>query len=359
MRNCRDRFPLSVIIPIHRSDLDITRCLLSLSNNSRLDIQIIVAANSNSETELRSINAQIPDLPYISLLNIPKAGKSNAINAALPYVEHKYVLIGDADTIFVQNGINRCMEKLYADDRLVAITGIVDPIVCNTISAVQKFEYRRIFRIFKSFWNHFQANLIISGCAGIFKVEALREVGPYDCCTLGEDFEITMRLHEYHLRNRIPYKIEYVDLVVAKTDVPRSLKALINQRGRWFAGQVDVIWKYRKILLHPLWYRKIMVPFVLMIIFEMMTTYIKWMLVGIGIWISILTDTFFLRVFLMTEISFALFEFVFNLCLGKRVKIKGVVSILWMTCLLTAIQFVLKDTNLIIAMKMRKENKWE
>ena len=167
------RYPLSVIVPIHRPDVDVRRCLLSLLKNPNLDLQIIIAANSDKKSELQRINRLIPDLPCITLLNIPKAGKANAINEALHYVENEYVLIGDADTLFVQKGINLCLEKLYSDESIVAITGIVAPIIENRIGAIQKFEYRRIFRIFRPFWNLFHANLIVSGCAGIFKTEPL------------------------------------------------------------------------------------------------------------------------------------------------------------------------------------------
>lgn len=352
-------FSLSVIIPIHRADLDIRRCLLSLLNNLCLNLQIIVAANSDRRSELRRINHLIPDLPCIVLLNIDKAGKANAINEALNYVENEYVLIGDADTIFISKGIYRCVEKIHADKTIVAITGIVDPIEENKLASIQKFEYRRIFRIFRPLWNLFNANLIVPGCAGIFKTESLRSIGTYDCHTLGEDFEITLRLHDYHIRHKIPYKIEYVDTLVAKTDVPKTFKALIKQRGRWFAGQVEVIWKYRRILLNPKRYRKIILPYVIMILFEVLETYLKWMFFGIGAWIAFIADLSFWKLLLLSGLGFATFEILFNLCAGKKLKVRRTALILVLTCVLIVMQFILKDTNLITAIKLKKENKWE
>ena len=349
------RYSLSVIIPIHRSDLDIKRCLRSLLNNPCLDLQIIVAANSDKRSELQRINHLIPDLPRITLLNIPKAGKANAINEALPYVKNEYVLIGDADTVFVSEGINRCMRRIYADETIVAITGIVDPIRKNKISAIQKFEYRRIFRIFRPFWNLFHANLIVSGCAGIFKTESLLEVGAYDSHTLGEDFEITLRLHDYYIRHEIPYKIEYVDTLVAKTDVPQTFRALIRQRGRWFAGQVEVIWKYRRILLHPIKYHKIIFPYVIMVLFEVWETYLKWVLFGICAWVAFVANASFLKLLLLSSIGFVAFEILFNLCAEKKLKVRRIAWILAFTCALLIMQFVLKDTNLITSVKLKKE----
>lgn len=355
------RYPLSVIVPIHRSDVDVRRCLLSLLKNPSLDLQIIVAANSDRKSELQRINRLIPYLPCITLLNIPKAGKANAINEALQYVENKYVLICDADTLFIQNGINRCLEKLYSDESIVAITGAVDPIKENKLSAIQKFEYRRIFRIFRPFWNLFHANLIVSGCAGIFKTETLFTIGLYDCHTLGEDFEITLRLHDYHIRHKMPYKIEYVDAPVAKTDVPKTLKALIRQRGRWFAGLIDVMWKYRKILLHPLQYRTIFIPYIVTMLFEVVGTFSKWILYGISMWLSFIAETSLPGILLITGACFILFESLFNICFDKRLKMKRLSLIFGMTISLAAIQFLLKDTNLFCGIKMMKqnENRWK
>lgn len=354
-------YPLSVIIPIHRSDLDIKRCLRSLLNNPCLDLQIIIAANSDRRSELQRINRLIPNYPCITLLNIHKAGKANVINEALRYVRNEYVLIGDADTLFVSEGINQCMRKVYADDTIVAITGVVDPIETNALTSIQKFEYRRAFRIFRPFWNLFHANLIISGCSGIFKTGSLQKVGAYDCHTLGEDFEITLRLHDYNIQHKTPYKIDYVDALVAKTDVPQTFRALIRQRGRWFAGQTDVVWKYRHFLLHPIMYKKIIIPYLLMILFEILTTYLKWVLYGVGIVWGIVTGSSIIKILLITGLCFIAFESLFNLCAGKRIGVKGIATIVCVTCALIMIQFVLKDTNMIAAIRqrMRKENKWE
>lgn len=352
-------YPLSVIIPIHRSNLDIRISLFSLSSNPRLDLQIIVAANSDQEIELDRILSKIPNLPCITLLRIHKARKANAINEALRYVKNKYVLIGDADTLFIHDGINRCLEKLYADETIVAITGIVDPIRKNTLSTIQWFEYRRIFRIFRPFWNLFHANLIISGCAGLFKTESLFRVGLFDCRTLGEDFEITLKLHDYYLRHKIPYKIEYVSTLVAITDTPQTFSALIKQRGRWFAGQLEVVRKYQKILRHPILYRKIILPFLIMILFEVWGTYLKWVLVGICALLSHVTGSSFWKILLLGCSGFMAFEMLLNLCAGRKLKIRNLAFICGFTFLLIILQSVLKDTNPITALKLRKQNQWE
>lgn len=325
-----------------------------------MNLQIIVAANSNRNVDLHKINNLIPKLSRITLLNIHKVGKANAINEALRYVKNEVVLIGDADTLFVSHGVNRCIERIYSDKRIIAITGIIDPISNSLLAAIQKFEYRRIFRVFKPFWELYHANLIVSGCAGIFRTDALFRVGLYDCQTLGEDFEITLRLHEYYLRNKIPYKVEYINQLVAKTDVPSTFQTLTKQRGRWFVGQLEVLWKYRFFLIHPFRYRTVAIPYVLSLLFEILMTFLKLVFVIAGIVFNVLSKSNYLKGWLITELGFILFEILLNLCMKKRIKAKKSGFIIRMTCMLLIMQFLLKNTNLLYVLKNKKskENRW-
>lgn len=353
-------YPLSVIIPIHRSGLDIIRCLESLLENSFLRLQIIVAANSDESAELQKLNSIIPHWPCITVINIHKAGKSNAINEAIRHVRNEIVLIGDADTVFLSQGLNSCLERITADKTVIAITGIVDPIKNNTLTAIQKFEYRRVFRIFRPFWDIFNANLLISGCAGVFRTEALLHVGLYDCKTFGEDFEITLRLHEYHLRYGIPYKIVYVNRTVAQTDVPGSFYDLIRQRGRWFAGQVEVLWKYRFLLLQPGRYRMIIVPYLLSVLFEVLGTILKWPVFTAVLRCCIVRNLPLFSILLISESCFLLLECLFNVCTVRKTKVKKAAVAVKMTLRLIVIQSILKDTNVfcLLPLLLKKDRAW-
>ena len=124
------RYSLSVIIPVHKSYLYIERCIDSLLANNGLNLQIIVAANSDSPKEIQRINKKIRTIygqyGCISILNITKGGKSNAINQALRYVQNEVVMIGDADTFFYRRGLTKCVSLLYENTNLVAVTGRVE-----------------------------------------------------------------------------------------------------------------------------------------------------------------------------------------------------------------------------------------
>ncbi|MBQ0145763.1 MAG: glycosyltransferase family 2 protein [Lachnospiraceae bacterium] len=363
------RYPLSVIIPIHKSSLNIERCIDSLLANDRLNLQIIVAANSDSREEIQKINRKIR-LNYrqyrcISIIDIHKSGKPNAINQALRYVRNEVVMIGDADTYFYRRGLTKCVSLMYKYKNLVAVTGRVEVYQKNALSCLQNFEYRRIFHIFRPLWDQLCGNIMISGCAGIFRTDCLFEVGLYDTHTIGEDYEITLRLHDYYIRHNIDYEIKYVNIPLAKTDVPTNIKALIKQRGRWFRGFVEVTAKYRNILIHPIAYRRIFFPLVLALIFEKWTSMLKWLLLGISVVICVNNGRPLISIIMISAVCMGLFEIIFNSVMMNRIifstgKGQKVVSIIVLTLCLMVMQFILKDTNVVNALFINrsKKNKW-
>lgn len=365
------QYPLSVIIPIHRANLNIERCIDSLLANDRLDLQIIVAANSDNREELYKINRKVrkcySNTQCVLLLNNDKAGKANAINNALRYVKNEIVLIGDADTFFYRKGLNKCLSAIFHDKSVVAVTGNVDVYQRNFLSIIQFFEYRRIFRIFRPLWNRINGNLMISGCAGIFRTKCLFEVGLYDTHTIGEDFEITLRLHDYYIRHKIDYKIKYINTTLAKTDAPLDFKSFIKQRKRWFLGFLQVTERYRKIILHPKTYHRIFFPFVFSLITEKWSCYLKWVLIAISIGICVYYGVFPLHGVFLCFLNSWIFEVIFNCATMKRMKLSDikypkVVSLFMLTFCLMAIQFFMKDTNVFRSPSKRnrpKENKWE
>ena len=362
-----------MIIPVHKSDLDIERCVNSLLAINELQLQIIVAANSDSEEQLEKIDRKVKDCysdcPCVSIVNIHKGGKANAINKALNLVLNEIVLIGDADTFFCKAGLLECLSVIQRDQSVVAVSGNVDVYGRNGLSYIQQFEYRRIFRIFRPLWSRLNGNLMISGCAGIFRTKCLFEVGLYDTQTIGEDFEITLRLHDYYIRHRRKYSIRYLNILLAKTDAPLKLKALIKQRGRWFRGFLEVTGKYRRILEQPICYRSILLPFLWSVVFEKWPYYLKWVFISVSAGICIRNDEFILNGVFLYMLGFIIMQMVFNLFMMKRLlfsknrcakRVHCAVQFALMTVCLIGLQFLMKDTSVILSAftNRTKENKW-
>jgi cellulose synthase/poly-beta-1,6-N-acetylglucosamine synthase-like glycosyltransferase len=100
-------------------------------------------------------------------------------------------------------------------------------------------------------WDALNASLIISGAFGIFRRSVAVESGGYDTKTLGEDMELTVRLHKHCRRRGVPYRISFVPDPVAWTECPETLGSLGRQRDRWQRGLIESTWWHRDMLFNP------------------------------------------------------------------------------------------------------------
>lgn len=87
---------------------------------------------------------------------------------------------------------------------------------------------------------------IVPGPVGVFRMEALQDVGGYATDTFAEDADLTLNLIT------AGWKIVYEDRAVAWTQAPESWLDLIQQRYRWTRGILQALRKRKGILLRPL-----------------------------------------------------------------------------------------------------------
>jgi cellulose synthase/poly-beta-1,6-N-acetylglucosamine synthase-like glycosyltransferase len=75
--------------------------------------------------------------------------------------------------------------------------------------------------------------------------------GGLDADSIGEDFELVMRIHRAMRRERRDYRVTFVAEPVSWTEVPSSVGVLARQRRRWHRGLWEVLWKYRSMFGNP------------------------------------------------------------------------------------------------------------
>ena len=81
-----------------------------------------------------------------------------------------------------------------------------------------------------------RSRLRLCGAFGLFDRNILETVGGYWTDTVGEDFELTLRLHHYFRDRDEPYRIVFVPDSVCWTEVPEQFSRLSRQRRRWQRG---------------------------------------------------------------------------------------------------------------------------
>ena len=194
-------------------------------------------------------------------------GRSDALNAGVNAARHPYVCVIDADSLVEADALLKVSKPILDDPDVLAATGGTIRIVngCRVDSgrvlevrapksrfaSIQVLEYLRAFLVGRVGWSKLNALAIISGAFGLFNRSLVETVGGYWTKTVGEDFELTLRLHR-HLRERgEPYRISFVSDPVCWTEVPEQLGTLGRQRRRWQRGLWEGLRRHGRLIGNP------------------------------------------------------------------------------------------------------------
>jgi cellulose synthase/poly-beta-1,6-N-acetylglucosamine synthase-like glycosyltransferase len=182
--------------------------------------------------------------------------RSSLARVVQPFLEYPHT-IATGGTVRIANGCtvrDGFLERIRLPNRVLPLLQIV--------------EYLRAFLFGRFGWTPLNAVLIISGAFGIFRRDAVVEVGGYRTDTIGEDMELVVRLHRSYRLARRHYRITFVPDPICWTEAPESLKVLKNQRIRWQRGLAESLTRNKGLLFHrhggaPGWF-----AFPFMMVFE-------------------------------------------------------------------------------------------
>ncbi|MEK7295324.1 MAG: glycosyltransferase family 2 protein, partial [Actinomycetota bacterium] len=215
------------------------------------------------------IDVHIPRDGRTRLLVVRKenSGKTDSVGVGINAAVEPLVVCVDADSILDPAALI-VVTKPFADDpiRVVATGGVIRAangckvvdgrivevnLAKQWIVRIQVVEYLRAFLFGRAGWSGFGALILISGAFAVFRRDVLVEVGGFDPDSIGEDFEIVMRIHRYMIDNHRDYRVQFVAEPVSWTEVPITAKVLRSQRKRWHRGLWETLWKYRGMLFNP------------------------------------------------------------------------------------------------------------
>lgn len=283
--------PVSIVVPAYNESAGIVEAVKSMSMVSYPRFEIVVTNDGSTDDTLQKlietfdmfpvpypIRANIPTAAvrqvYKSRLPIPltvvdkeNGGRADALNAAINASRFPYILATDADVMLDGSALVQAM-RLVAEDRkrTVAVGGNVRPINgCQVkhghvvearmpeklLERYQLLEYVRSFIASRPAWSALNCLPILSGAFGIFQRDVVVEVGGFTTGHLGEDMDLTMRVHR-HLRDAgVDYRVVYSPAAVAWTEVPPTKKVLRRQRIRWHRGLMTAMKDFRSSLFNP------------------------------------------------------------------------------------------------------------
>jgi cellulose synthase/poly-beta-1,6-N-acetylglucosamine synthase-like glycosyltransferase len=206
--------------------------------------------------------------PHDRLVVVDKenGGKSDALNAGICAANYPLVCCMDADIVLEEDALLRVARPMIESSEVAAVGGIVR--VANgckfekgriieartpkkAIPNFQIVEYLRAFIASRTAWSKINCLLIISGAFGMYRRRDVIAAGGYLHDTVGEDMELTTRLHRILRENKRRYRISFVPDPIAWTEVPDTLRVLGRQRDRWHRGLIDTLVRHRRMVFNP------------------------------------------------------------------------------------------------------------
>lgn len=284
---------VSVVVPAYNEEAGVVEAARSLLGLRYHRHEVIVVNDGSSDNTLRVLieafdlvraDREVPyEIPtrqtphgiyvprdgYTRLTVIDKAnsGRSDSINVGINASVEDLIICVDGDSLLDPDALLVVTEP-FADDPLrTAATGGVVRVVngCtirsgqiidvrmsrNVLAQIQALEYLRSFFLGRSGWSKLRALILISGAFGCFRRDLLVEVGGLDPDSIGEDFELVMRIHRLLRERDQEYSVTFVPEPACWTEVPETLPVLRKQRARWHRGLWETLVKHRVMFGNP------------------------------------------------------------------------------------------------------------
>ena len=290
--NSGNLLPISLLIPAYNEEENIVANIKSLMKMDYPEFEIVVVNDGSTDKthqyiveafelyeiesamktfiptkEVRGVyyNTKYPNLIYIDKEN---GGKSDALNAGINASSYPLFACLDADSRIEPNALLKLSIEFLKNAETIVAGGLVR--IANgfkikdgqvqgfsmpqkMVERFQIVEYYRSFLSGRVGWGAINSILIVSGAFGVFKKQAVIEVGGYKTNTIGEDMEIIVRLHRYMKEHKRKYKIIFCEDSVCWTQGPMSASDIRSQRRRWQIGLLDTLLSHKALLLNPLY----------------------------------------------------------------------------------------------------------
>lgn len=240
---------VSFVIPAYNEERNIARTLTGVLAVDYPEFEVVVIDDCSTDGTLAAIEPFLAD-PRVRLVRKRiNEGKAMALNDAIPVTRGELLLVQDADAVPVPE-ILRYLVPHFRFPRCAAVTG--NPRVANRdsfLAKLQAIEFASIISMLRRAQRVWGRIMTMSGVVGIFRRQALFDVGLYSPEMATEDIDLTWRLQLRH------WDVRYESRAVMWMRVPQSLSGLVRQRRRWALGLGQVLtrhgremlqWKHRR-----------------------------------------------------------------------------------------------------------------
>jgi len=282
--------PITLICPVYNEEAGAVASVNSLISLRYPEFQVVVVSDGSTDAtlerlvkafklqpsqrvlrqllptrEVRDIyeSAYVPNLVVVDKAN---GGKADALNCGINLARYPLVCCMDGDSLLENDALLRIARPFMDRPDMVASGGVVRPVNgCKVtpmgirgiflpdswLARFQIVEYLRAFLFTRVGLASLDSMFIVSGAFGVFRKDLVVTAGGFETATIGEDFELVVRLHRCLREEKRPHHITLVPDPVCWTEVPEDFRGLGRQRNRWQRGLLETLWRHRHMCFNP------------------------------------------------------------------------------------------------------------
>ncbi|WP_346925662.1 glycosyltransferase family 2 protein [uncultured Arthrobacter sp.] len=231
-----DQWPsVSVIVPACNEATVIANCVRSIQLTRYDRYEVILVDDGSTDNTAQLMAELAAGDPRIKVLTQTNAGKAAALNLGIRNAAGDVLMFVDADGIFSRHTVEEMLQG-FEDGRTGAVCGDDRPVNLN------RAQTRML-----PFISHIGAGMVrralsmmgclpaVSGNIVAFPRKVVEEVGLFREDTVGEDLELTWRVH------RAGYRVVFAPRALVYAESPSTIAALWRQRVRRARGLLQTM----------------------------------------------------------------------------------------------------------------------
>lgn len=259
----RLRYPVLEVLLVNDGSTDDT--LLAIGRELQLEPVPDRPRNDLQSQHVHAVLRSRVD-PRVRVIDKRNGGKADALNAGLAYASHPLLLVLDADVWVAPDALERLVRPFVEDASTLATTGTIRisngcrlrnaelveaRLPAAWLEAFQALEYLRAYGVGRQFFDAIGAHLIVSGAFGLFRKDAVVQLGGFRAHAIGEDMELVVRAQIRRRDAGLGCRIVFVPDALALTEAPASLHDLGRQRRRWQQGLLTSLRLHAGVTFRP------------------------------------------------------------------------------------------------------------
>jgi len=245
---------VSVLVAAYNEAGVIERTLQSILASDYANFEVVVVDDGSKDGTFDVVQSAFGADERVRLFRQANGGKATALNHAMQEAGGEIYVGFDADTQVAPDAIS-LLVRHFSDPQIGAVAGNV----CvgnrtNILTRWQAIEYIASQNLDRRAQGLLDAVIVVPGAIGAWRLAAVQGVGGYASDTLGDDMDLTWRLHG------AGWKIVNEAKARAFTEAPDTLRALWKQRFRWGYGTLQCLAKHRALMGRNNWFGRVVLP---------------------------------------------------------------------------------------------------